>query len=131
MFKLTPLQIFYFGYLAGSFVSGRGLQYFHAGKFIGICFFLWGCTLVGCIGAQNFATVMALRFLLGIFESSLVPGLLLITTMWYTHKEQPFRFGIWTVLNGVLPVPFLVIYYGLGSVKNSLVKAPVKFKILY
>jgi MFS transporter, ACS family, allantoate permease len=33
--------------------------------------------------------------------------------MWYTHKEQPFRFGLWTVLNGVLPIPFLVIYYGM------------------
>lgn len=32
--------------------------------------------------------------------------------MWYTHVEQPFRLGMWTLLNGVLPVPFLVIYYG-------------------
>lgn len=41
--------------------------------------------------------------------------------MWYNHKEQPFRFGLWTVLNGLLPIPFLVIYYGLGNVKNSIV----------
>ncbi|KAI2731812.1 hypothetical protein DTO012A8_10198 [Penicillium roqueforti] len=29
------VSIFYFGYLTGSFFSGRGLQYFHAGKFMG------------------------------------------------------------------------------------------------
>jgi ACS family allantoate permease-like MFS transporter len=58
-------QIFYFGYLAGAFASGRCLQYFHAGKVIGWAYFLWGCTLVGCVGAQNFGTLMALRFLLG------------------------------------------------------------------
>ena len=32
--------------------------------------------------------------------------------MWYTQKEQPLRFGLWTALNGFLPVPFLVIYWG-------------------
>ncbi|EXJ69751.1 uncharacterized protein A1O5_06822 [Cladophialophora psammophila CBS 110553] len=72
------VSIFYFGYLAGSFVSGRGLQYFHAGKFIGCAYFIWGGTLLGCIGAQNYATLLALRFFLGVFESSLVPGLLLM-----------------------------------------------------
>lgn len=62
---LHAAQVFYFGYLAGSFVSGRGLQYFHAGKFIGAAFFVWGATLLGCIGASSFGSLMALRFLLG------------------------------------------------------------------
>ncbi|KIW29277.1 uncharacterized protein PV07_05102 [Cladophialophora immunda] len=128
------VSIFYFGYLAGSFISGRGLQYFHAGKFIGCAYFIWGGTLLGCVGAQNYATLLGLRFLLGynaispcpfysrkpaeiinyarVLESSLVPGLLLITTMWYRQQEQSLRFGLWTVTNGILPVPFLVIYWG-------------------
>ncbi|OBT72940.1 hypothetical protein VF21_08462 [Pseudogymnoascus sp. 05NY08] len=114
------VTIFYFGYLAGSFISGRGLQNFHAGKFMGVYFVAWGATLLGCIGVQNYSGLLVLRFLLGFFESALVPGLLLITTMWYNHKEQPFRFGLWTVLNGLLPIPFLVIYYGLGNIKNSI-----------
>ena len=58
-------QVFYFGYLTGAFISGRALQYFHAGKVIGCAYFLWGCTLLGCIGVKNFQTLMALRFLLG------------------------------------------------------------------
>ncbi|KAF2094963.1 MFS general substrate transporter [Rhizodiscina lignyota] len=117
------VSIFYFGYLAGAFFSGRALQWFHAGKVIGIAFFLWGCTLLGCVGVHNFSTLMALRFLLGIFESALVPGLMLITTMWYTPQEQPFRFGLWTMTNGAMPVPFLVIYYGLGHVDHGPVRS--------
>jgi hypothetical protein len=39
--------------------------------------------------------------------------------MWYTQEEKPFRFGLWTVTNGALPVPFLVIYYGLGHVTTG------------
>lgn len=39
--------------------------------------------------------------------------------MWFTHREQPFRFGLWNVLNGVLPIPFLVIYYALGKVTGG------------
>ncbi|KAJ5503239.1 Major facilitator superfamily domain general substrate transporter [Penicillium fimorum] len=38
---------------------------------------------------------------------------------WYTQEEQPLRFGLWTVTNGALPVPFLVIYYGLGHVTTG------------
>ncbi|KAL5356129.1 major facilitator superfamily domain-containing protein [Aspergillus floccosus] len=112
------VSIFYFGYFTGSFVSGRGLQYFHAGKFIGVALFIWGGSLLGCIGATGFASLMVLRFLLGVFESCLVPGLLLITTMWYTQEEQPLRFGLWTMTNGALPVPFLIIYYGI-DVSNT------------
>lgn len=62
--RLT-IQIFYFGYFTGSFIAGRGLQYFHAGKFMGIALFIWGGTLLACIGANGFATLMVLRFLLG------------------------------------------------------------------
>lgn len=57
--------MFYFGYLAGSFMSGRCLQYFHAGKVIGVAYFVWGCTLLGCVGAKNYGTLLGLRFLLG------------------------------------------------------------------
>jgi hypothetical protein len=48
--------------------------------------------------------------------------------MWYTHKEQPLRFGLWTVLNGVLPIPFLVIYYGMLFSLLILNKAEECFK---
>ncbi|KUL84693.1 hypothetical protein ZTR_07605 [Talaromyces verruculosus] len=101
------VSIFYFGYIAGTLFVGRAMQRFHAGKYIGLNFFVWGCTLLGCMAAKNYSTLLALRFLLGVFESCVVPGLSLITGMWYTQEEKPLRFGLWTVTNGAMPVPFL------------------------
>jgi MFS family permease len=43
---------------------------------------------------QNFAHVAAVRFFLGVFECALTPSFIMITGMWYTRKEQPFRIGI-------------------------------------
>lgn len=57
--------------MGGSFISGRGLQYFHSGKYIGINYFIWGCTLVGCTGAKNYVTILVLRFLLGYYVAFL------------------------------------------------------------
>lgn len=47
--------------------------------------------------------------------------------MWYTQEEKPFRFGLWTVTNGAMPVPFLVIYYGLGHVTTGPVVRAIPF----
>ncbi|KAH8888918.1 MFS general substrate transporter [Thozetella sp. PMI_491] len=114
------VSMFYFGYLSGAFFSGRALQYFHAGKVIGISYFLWGCTLLGCVGVRNFETLMALRFLLGQATNAANGSLAFSsTTMWYTPQEQPFRFGLWNITNGLMPVPFLIIYWGLGQVTHA------------
>ncbi|KAL2204166.1 MFS general substrate transporter [Sarocladium strictum] len=115
-------SIFYFGNLLGSIFAGRVLQYFHVGKTLGVAFFAWGITLLGCIGAKNFATLAAMRFLLGLLESVLVPGLLFITTMWYTHREQPARLGLWTFMNGLLPIPFILVFWALGNVTSGPLK---------
>jgi hypothetical protein len=43
---------------------------FPTGKFIGIMVFTWGVILCGMAGANNFAGLMATRFLLGSFEAA-------------------------------------------------------------
>jgi MFS family permease len=49
---------------------------------------------------KNFASLVALRVLLGCFESAVAPSLILITGMWYKKCEQPFRIGIWYLGTG-------------------------------
>lgn len=39
--------------------------------------------------------------------------------MSFTHREQPFRFSLEDLLNSILPVLFLVIYYALGNVNGG------------
>jgi MFS family permease len=49
---------------------------------------------------KNFASLVALRVLLGCFESAVAPSLILITGMWYKKNEQPFRILIWYLGTG-------------------------------
>jgi MFS family permease len=53
--------------------------------------FAWG-TITMCLGsAQSYATVTVLRFLLGVFEAGLFPGLVYYLTFWYRPEERSFR----------------------------------------
>ena len=56
----------------------------------------------------------ALRFLLAVFEAVIVPGQILTTSRFYKPTEVPIRIAFWTLANTLMPIPFSVIYYGLG-----------------
>ncbi|KAJ7621480.1 major facilitator superfamily domain-containing protein [Roridomyces roridus] len=114
------VSVFYFSYLGATWPSTYLLQRFHPGKVIGIACVLWGVCILAMLGVTNFGGLIACRFLLGVFEAPLSPGFMMITTRWYTQKEQPFRFGLWTLLNGWLPIPALVMFYGLGHAGGPL-----------
>lgn len=40
---------------------------------------------------HNFTGLMIARFFLGMFEAAVAPGFSLLTGMFYTRQEQPFR----------------------------------------
>jgi len=56
--------------------------------------FLWGvCTIAqGLI--TNFAGLVAMRFLLGIFEAGLVPGSVYLISMYYKRYELQWRLSV-------------------------------------
>lgn len=56
--------------------------------------FVWGIVLIGTGFAQNFATLMALRILLGALEAPIAPGNYIILSMWYPRREQALRNGL-------------------------------------
>ncbi|CAG8571722.1 8016_t:CDS:2, partial [Scutellospora calospora] len=43
---------------------------------------------------KNFSQLMVTRFLLGIFESGLFPGIIFYLTKWYKKSEQNYRIGV-------------------------------------
>ena len=55
---------------------------------------LWGIVLIGTGFTNNFASLIALRVLLGALEAPIVPGNFLVLGMWYTRREQPLRTGL-------------------------------------
>ncbi|KAH7021537.1 uncharacterized protein B0I36DRAFT_354183 [Microdochium trichocladiopsis] len=67
-------SIFYFGWLIAEYPGSVVLQKFPVGKTVGAAVVVWGI-LVMCLGAaQNAAGLMALRFLMGVFEAPLFPS---------------------------------------------------------
>lgn len=90
------------------------MQRFPTGKYITVNFFLWGVVLT-CMGAcTSFKSFMVARFFLGVFESCLNPGFVLITSSWWKREEQPARIAIWYCANGVISIPSGFIFYGVA-----------------
>ena len=63
-------------------------------KYLAINVFIWGGVLACTAACKNWAGLMLVRTFLGIFESTVTPGFVLITSQWYTRAEQPLRIGV-------------------------------------
>lgn len=80
---------------------------------------IWAVVLA-CHGATtHFAGLLTVRILLGIFESTIGPGLSLITSMWYKRSEHASRHGIWFAGNSISSVFGGLLTYGIGHISNS------------
>jgi ACS family allantoate permease-like MFS transporter len=75
----------------------------------------WGIVVI-CIGfCQNFAQLMALRAMQGLFECTISPGFLFIIGSWYKTEEHSSRALIFeSAISGVLIFTSLMIY-GIGT----------------
>ncbi|KAG2732481.1 hypothetical protein G9P44_004898 [Scheffersomyces stipitis] len=73
---------FYLGYMVFEFPAVRFLQSFPVSKTLSVFIVLWGVVL--CLHSiPNYAGFVALRTILGILESSITPGLVIITSQYY------------------------------------------------
>lgn len=87
-------SIFYLGYLVAQLPASYLFARFSTGKIIGVCTILWGITVLAFSWTRNFAGAAALRFLLGIFEAPITPGLTLAVGYWWTRDEAPLRMNV-------------------------------------
>ena len=101
-------SIFYFGYLVSQFPYNLLIQRYPVGKLIGVAAVAWGGTVAQMGACHNAAGLMALRFLMGIFEAPMFPVCAVMTVMWYKEDEQPLRtafwFGHWSSVSSDPPV---------------------------
>jgi MFS family permease len=75
--------------------QGAFLQRYTVNKVLAVNVLLWGIVTACTSAVQNSAELLALRTILGIFESVVTPSLILITAAWYRRQEGAPRFGIW------------------------------------
>lgn len=66
-----------------------------AGKWLGANVVAWGIATACGAAAHNYQTLLVSRIFLGIFEATIGPSLMLISSQWYTKSEQAPRFSFW------------------------------------
>lgn len=80
--------------------------------------FGWGACSMGLAGAHNFGTVTGVRFVLGIFEAGLFPGLVYYLTFWYKTEERSIRVAF-ILASATLAGAFGgAIAYGVGHINE-------------
>ncbi|KAF8529986.1 putative MFS nicotinic acid transporter Tna1 [Gautieria morchelliformis] len=88
------LTIFFVSYLVFELPSNLVLKKFKPPRWICFLMVSWGVLQV-CMGlVTNHQGLYATRFLLGVFESGLFPGLNFLFTTWYTREELNARVAV-------------------------------------
>jgi MFS family permease len=88
------LMVFLIAYAMFEVPSNYLLKRLSPSRWIAFLMFSWGALTMGLGGTKNFAAVTITRFLLGVFEAGLFPGLVYYLTFWYRTDERSMRFAI-------------------------------------
>jgi MFS family permease len=84
-------MVFLIAYALFEVPSNYFLKKLSPSKWIAFLMFSWGAITMGLGGVQSFASVTVVRFLLGVFEAGLFPGLVYYLTFWYRTEERSIR----------------------------------------
>ncbi|KAH0489160.1 hypothetical protein TgHK011_009604 [Trichoderma gracile] len=87
----VALMVFLVAYAVFEVPSNILLKKLRPSRWLAFLMFCWG-VITMCMGATNsFGSVTGVRFLLGVFEAGLFPGLVFYLTFWYRHDERSVR----------------------------------------
>ncbi|KAL7796320.1 major facilitator superfamily domain-containing protein [Trichoderma afarasin] len=125
----TPSQfsdlalVFYVAYLVSEPLSSFLLQRLPVAKFLGINVILWGLCLALNSVCKTYASLVALRVLLGIFEACVSPSMIIIICMWYKRREQPLRIGFFCGTVGLGIIVGALCSYGFQHYHGNVFKS--------
>lgn len=111
--------ILYVAYIAGEPINVYLFQRFPAAKLLSLNVICWGIVIIGHAFAKNYASLMVLRALLGLFESCVAPGCTLVTGMWYNKPQQSRRTCWWTCQAGVSTIFGGLLSYAFQHVHST------------
>ncbi|PIG89169.1 MFS allantoate transporter [Aspergillus arachidicola] len=130
-FMILPfLAVCYAFYYVWALPTNFLMQKFPVGKYLGANIFLWGFFLMLQAAAKNFVQLAVLRVISGAAEACSDPAFMLITSMWYTRRQQPIRIGLWYTANGFGIALGGLLGYGIGHIKGALSSWKYEFLII-
>ncbi|KAJ5689814.1 hypothetical protein N7462_004206 [Penicillium macrosclerotiorum] len=110
---------FFIAYLIAEVPNVFCLQKVPAAKWLGINVFLWGIAAAASAGAQGYRSLLAARIFLGIFEATVGPSLMLLSSQYYTRSEQAPRFTFWYMGLGVAQILGGIISFAFQHVHHA------------
>ncbi|KAF2398199.1 MFS general substrate transporter [Trichodelitschia bisporula] len=109
---------FFITYAAAELPQGALIQRFPVTKVLGFNILCWGIVLCGSSAVQTSTQMIAVRSLLGVFESVITPALIMITAAWYQRDEAAPRYGLWYSGLGLGQIIGGLISYGAQGAKT-------------
>ncbi|KAI4116275.1 MAG: hypothetical protein LQ338_007742 [Usnochroma carphineum] len=109
---------FFIAYLIAEVPNGIILQRVPVAKWLGANVVLWGISTACTAATHNYASLLAARIFLGIFEAAIAPSLILISSQWYTKSEAAPRFSIWYAGLGLGQIIGGIVSYAFQQVHN-------------
>ncbi|KAK7211264.1 hypothetical protein V2G26_018442 [Clonostachys chloroleuca] len=79
------------GMLVGISPSTYLIHRLPAGKYLSACSMCWSLMTLCIAACHNWAGLMVLRFLMGVFEAIISPGATLLISVFWKKSEQPIR----------------------------------------
>ncbi|KAL0570910.1 hypothetical protein V5O48_011050 [Marasmius crinis-equi] len=133
----TANAAFYYGYIVAVLPIALLLQRLPLVKTLSALIFIWGVICILTVVVTSYPGLVVQRVFLGIAESSVSPGFVLITSMWYTKEERELgkltknsalkinrtetsRLGIWYSSTGIFFMFSGIVNYGIGHAGGKL-----------
>ncbi|KAI8578567.1 hypothetical protein K450DRAFT_246400 [Umbelopsis ramanniana AG] len=113
----------YIGILFVEYPMNYIIQRVPIGKFLGFCIFCWAAVLCFHALCSNFASLLVVRTLLGIFESACQPSFLVLSSMWYTKAENAMIITLWFMMNGLQQIFGGLLAYAFTNITTGPLKS--------
>ncbi|KAL2432661.1 putative transporter [Exophiala dermatitidis] len=113
----------YIAVLIVEYPTNWTLQRVPIAKYLSLSICLWGTVLALHAVAKDFATLVALRTLLGIFEAVCQPAFLILSSMWYRRDEQAETVTYWYMMNGGQQIVGGLLAYCFTLIKSGPLKS--------
>ncbi|CAJ2507137.1 Uu.00g083230.m01.CDS01 [Anthostomella pinea] len=113
------LMVFLVAYGLFEVPSNILLKKLRPSRWIAFLMFAWGALTMGLGGIRSYASLTVVRFLLGVFEAGLFPGLVYYLTFWYKSEERSIRVAF-ILASATLAGAFGgAIAYGVGHMNKA------------
>lgn len=92
-------------------------------KYLSFSIVAWGIVLACTAACHNFTGLVAVRTLLGLFESACQPAFVILSSVWYKREEQAARVTYWYMMNGAQQIVGGLLAYCFSLISDGPLKS--------